>query len=196
MRNSIFIKEEFCDQIELVRQSALSSGFGVLKPASAEMGSTVYEGMGFLGRHDLMMRSLSYALGNRPVFPGAMFFRMTKPGMEQSYVHSDRMHGDWTCIVYMSQHEEESGTAFFRHRQTGLMELPTPESMKEAGTFEAMNQSMRNEDEWEQLDFVRGLYNRAIIFHAPLFHARRPKEGLGDGSDATGRMTWVCHFSF
>lgn len=198
MRNSIFIKEDFCDHILAVRESALAGGFGTLKPATADMGSAEYEGMGFLGRHDLMMRALVAAHGGRPVFPGAMFFRVTKPGMEKSYVHSDRMHGDWTCIVYMSEHKDEcSGTEFYRHRKTGLLEMPFPGEMRERKIFDSMNHDMRNGDDsvWEKMDFVRGVFNRAVIFHAPLFHARCPREGLGDGSDTTARMTWVCHYS-
>ncbi len=50
-----------------------------------------------------------------------------------------------------------------------------------------------SETDWERLDFVRGIYNRAVIFDAPRFHARDPKHGFGDGAE-DGRMVWVCHF--
>lgn len=194
MNDAIIVKENFCDQIEEVKASALAAGFGVLKPDSAAMGSASYEGMGFLGRHDLLLRALSQGFGGRPIFPGAMFFRATKPEMEKSYVHSDRMHGDWTCIVYLSEHEEISGTAFYRHKRTKWEELPPPEDLKRYGLLDKMSESMRLKDDWEQTDFIRGKMNRALIFHAPLFHARCPDFGLGDGSDATARITWVCHF--
>lgn len=195
MKDTLQIKDDFCDQIEVVRESALAAGFGTFTPRASEMGSAAYEGMGFAGRHDLMIRALSQSL-NRAVFPGAMFFRATRPGMEAAYVHSDRMHGDWTCIAYLSKHEEESGTAFFRHRKTGLLELPAPEELKRVNLLDKMNDCMMKGDEkdWEQTDFVRGQYNRALIFHAPLFHARRPRVGLGDGTDETARMCWVAHF--
>jgi hypothetical protein len=32
--------------------------------------------------------------------------------------------------------------------------------------------------DWELLDFVRGRFNRCVIFQAPLFHARHPKNGF------------------
>lgn len=196
MKDFITVKDEFCDQSDLVRASAIGSGFGSLKPASNEMGRDSYEGMNFLGRHDLMLRALSAAIGGRPVYPGAMFFRATKPGMDKAYVHSDRMHGDWTCIVYLSEHTEESGTGFYRHRRTGWNEMPAPEILKQAGVLSMMDECMKKNDpaDWEQAAFVRGIYNRAVIFRAPLFHCRHPADGLGDGKDETARMTWVAHF--
>jgi hypothetical protein len=127
-----------------------------------------------------------------------MFFRVTKPTTEAAYVHSDREWGAWTCIAYLSQHPEVSGTAFYRHRQTQLCEMPSFQEMKErwpAEAFEQIKTAMvkGSEEDWEQLDFVRGLFNRALIFHAPLFHSRFPRHGLGS-DDASGRMVWVCHF--
>jgi hypothetical protein len=47
-------------------------------------------------------------------------------------------------------------------------------------------------DEWEEIGFCEGMYNRAVIFHAPLFHARYPKTGIGtNATDA--RMVWAAH---
>lgn len=195
MKDSIIIKDDFCPDIEQVRASALESGFGTWSPNKGAVGSSVYEGMNFWGRHSLLIRSLTAALG-RPIYPNNMFFRVTRPETEKAYTHSDRMSGDWTAIVYCSQHTEVSGTAFYRHRETGLMEMPTFDEMQKLGIFELLKKDMveGGEAEWEQLDFVRGLYNRALIFHAPLFHARYPKHGLGE-NDETGRMVWVCHFT-
>lgn len=196
MKHTIIVNDDFCPQIELVRASALESGFGTWKPNKGEVGSSVYEGMNWVGRHDLLLRCLQVAV-NRPVFPTMNFFRLTKPDTEKAYVHSDRMHGDWTCIVYLSEHKEPSGTGLYRHRETGMREMPTFDEMKKQGIFEKLKEQMVSGDEkdWEQLDFVRGVFNRALIFAAPLFHARCPKNGLGNGSDETGRMVWVCHFN-
>lgn len=194
-QDSIIIKENFLEDPEIVRQSAIVGGFGTLTPAQTEMGGSRYEGMGFLGRHDILVKALVKAL-RTPVFPGAMFFRVTKPGTEKAYIHSDRGHGDWTAIVYLSEHKELSGTSFFQHKRTGWREMPSPEDMKKFGILEKMDEQMKagqNED-WEQVDFIRGIYNRALIFHAPLFHQRFPVEGIGDGKYETARMVWVCHF--
>lgn len=195
MKDSIIVKDDFSPDVELVRVSALESGFGTWRPNRGEVGSSVYEGMNFWGKHSLMLRALSVALGGRSIFPNNMFFRATRPETESAYVHSDRMWGSWTCIVYLSKHEALSGTGFFRHRASGLTEMPTFEEMSAAGTFDQFKEDMvrGTEQAWEQLDFVRGLFNRALIFHAPLFHARCPKTGLGS-DDASARLVWVCHF--
>ncbi len=76
-----------------------------------------------------------------------------------------------------------------------MIEMPTFEEMKDSGIFEKLKDDMvrGEEKDWEQTDFVRGIYNRALVFHAPLFHSRWPKNGIGETSE-DGRMVWVCHF--
>jgi hypothetical protein len=194
MKPSIIVLDDFCPTIGDVRNSALQSGFGTWRPNKGEVGSSVYDGMSFWGLHSHLLRSLNAAVG-RPVLPNNMFFRITTPETEKAYVHSDRAWGSHTCIVYLSEHTEVSGTGFYRHRKTGMLEMPTLETMKGKFEFDELKRDMVHggEDEWEQTDFVRGLLNRALIFDAPLFHARMPKHGIG-GTEETSRMVWVCHF--
>ena len=189
----IRVLDNFCPAIEQVRQSALDSGFSNWSPKTSAMGRPQYEGMNFCGRHSYMMAALVAAV-KELVFPNTMFFRVTNSNTEEGYVHSDRHWGAHTCVVYLSDHPEVSGTAFYRNRATGLMEMPTHQQML-SPEFEQLKQDVQTggENEWEQIDFVRGLYNRAVIFHAPLFHGRFPKHGIGESSEE-GRMVWVCHF--
>jgi hypothetical protein len=191
----ITIVDSFTPYIDEVRVSALVSGFGTWRPNTGEVGSSVYEGMNFWGKHSLLLHALSYCVG-RPVFPNSMFFRVTNEDTEAAYVHSDRESGDFTCIVYLSDHKERSGTGFYRHRETGMTHMPSFAEMSEdRASFEKLKHEMvgGSEEHWEQLDFVRGQFNRAVIFDAPRFHARSPKRGIADTADA-GRMVWVCHF--
>jgi hypothetical protein len=192
----IRVIDRFCPEIDLVRQSALDSGFGKWTPNKGLIGSSIYEGMNYTGKHSYFLKALALTLGY-PVFPNSMFFRVTNKDTEGAYTHSDRNMGTKTCLVYMSEHEAVSGTGFFKHRATGLIEMPPLEAMvKDEALFALLAKDMVSggEKEWEQLDFVRGLYNRAVIFHAPLFHARCPKNGLGDNSE-NGRMIWAAHFN-
>ena len=155
----------------------------------------MYSGVNFVGRHSYLIRALTLAIGT-PVFPNAMFFRVSNEDTEGAYTHSDRDMGTRTCIAYLSDHKEASGTGLFRHRATGLLEMPSFADMKKDGLFDLLSKDMVSggEAEWEQIDFVRGLYNRAVIFHAPLFHARCPKNGIGTTPE-NGRMIWGCHFN-
>lgn len=195
MKPTFMVLDDFCPEANPVRQSAIDSGFASWLPNKGEFGSSVYEGMNFWGWHSPMLRALTQALG-RPVFPNNMFFRMTTPETECAYVHSDRMWGTHTAIVYLSDHNEVSGTGFYRHIETGLNEMPTVEEMKDTGLFEKLKKDMveGGKMEWEQLSFVRGQFNRALIFHAPLFHSRIPKHGLGTTPE-NARMIWAAHFT-
>ncbi len=195
LNDSIRVIDCFSPKISEVRESFLQSGFGKWTPNKGEVGSSIYEGMNYWGLHSILLGSLAVALKTQ-IFPNNMFARVTNKETERAYVHSDRQWGAKTCIVYLSEHKYiSSGTGFFRHRETGMIEMPTFEEMKDAGIFEKLKDDMvrGEEKDWEQTDFVRGIFNRALVFHAPLFHSRWPKHGIGESSE-DGRMVWVCHF--
>lgn len=185
------VVDNFVANPDAIRASALAAGIGSWTPPSHVVGSGYYAGMGFMGNHAPLIRALSNLLG-RPIYPNNMFFRVTNEDTEAAYVHSDRAQGDFTCIVYLSEHEgQKSGTGFYRHRKSGdthMMPLDqVPDELKE--------QMVRGSDEdWELLRFVPGRYNRAVIFDAPRYHARLPKHGFGNTAES-GRMVWVCHFT-
>lgn len=191
----ITVIDGFSPHTDQVRASALASGFGTWRPSKGEVGSSVYDGMNFWGKHSLMIHALSFYMG-RPIFPNSMFFRVTNEDTEAAYVHSDRESGDYTCIVYLSDHAELSGTGFYRHRETGMTHMPSfADLSKDSVFFDKLKAEMvgGSDEHWEQLDFVRGLYNRAVIFDAPRFHARSPKNGFSSTPE-DGRLVWVCHF--
>jgi hypothetical protein len=141
-----------------------------------------------------MLQALIRSVGN-VVVPNTMYFRVTNEGMEKAYIHSDRESGNYTCIVYLTEHEQDSGTAFFMHKRTGLKEMPSFAEMQERGILDELKEDMvsRDPDKWVQVDYVRGAYNRALIFNAPLFHSRFPLEGIGSSFE-TGRLVWASHF--
>lgn len=187
---------EFTPLLDDVRESALRAGFGTWRPNKGDVGSSVYDGMNFWGNHATMVHALEHHFGGR-IYPNSMFFRVTNRETEKAYVHSDRESGTHTCIVYLSKHEGTlSGTGFYRHKETGMTSMPSfGELSQTPELFERLKTEMVDGSEtfWELTDFVRGDYNKAIIFDAPLFHARHPKNGFGETSEA-GRMVWVCHF--
>lgn len=194
MRTAFRVIDDFCVDPESVRQSVLDAGIGTWRPEQGAIGSSVYEGMGFWGQHSKMVASLTVAMGCA-VFPNAMFFRVTRPGMERAYIHSDRDTGAYTCVCYLSEHDEEFGTAFYRHKGTGLAEMPPVADIVNTPHFADLQHDITegDEKEWERLDWVRGRFNRAVIFHAPLFHSRLPLNGIGT-NNKDSRMVWACHF--
>ena len=191
---SLMVVDNFCPAIDAVRQSALDSGFGTWAPNKGLIGSSKYEGMNFQAWHAPMIHSLALAIG-RPVYPNSMFVRVTNRDTEAAYTHSDRESGDYTCVAYLSEHKDEvSGTGFFRHRATGLTEMPPFCELRKKKWAKLRRDIVHGGDkEWEQTAFVKGIYGRAVIFRAPLFHARCPKHGIGNNAE-NGRMIWASHF--
>lgn len=192
----ITVIDNFTPNPDRLRQSALESGFGTWRPNRGEVGSSNYDGMNFWGDHGIALRALTAAHG-RPVYPNSMFFRVCNADTEGAYVHSDREAGDYTAIVYLSRHSSESGTGFYRHRESGETRMRSFAEMARSPEWFARFKAEMVEgrpEVWECLRFVSGLYNRALIFEAPLFHARHPKHGFGSSCE-DGRMVWVCHYN-
>lgn len=189
--------DHFIDNPEAVRESALRSGFGAWRPASSEFGPGQYTGLNYIGAHSGMLRRLAQVCG-QPIYPNAMFFRVTNEDTHPAYVHVDREDGEYTALVYLSKHEgAASGTKFYQHKPTGDFVMASVADLrKEPEKFEALKaQIMGASDEhWKELCFVEGIYNRALIFDARLYHSRYPKHGFGKTPEE-GRMVWVCHFS-
>lgn len=190
----ILVVDGFCPNPEQIVASVKNAGFATWLPRKGKVGSSVYEGMGFWGDHAPMIASIINHTG-KVVVPNSMFFRTTLENTETAYIHSDRATGAHTCVCYLSGHEDEYGTAFYRHKPTGLTEMPSFEDMETMGIFDMLAKDMvgRDEDKWEMVDFVQGKFNRAVIFDAPLFHSRIPITGFGEDSN-NGRLVWVSHF--
>ena len=188
------IFDEFLPDPQGIRQSALRSGFGSWRPNKGDVGLDSYAGMNFWGEHSAMIRGLYSKLG--PIFPNSMFFRVTNPTTDKALVHSDRATGSHTALVYFGPEHAGSGTGFYRHRETGMTEMPALEDlMKDKPFFERIYSQMldASEDHWELYDFVEAKLNRCVVFDAPKFHCRLPKDGYGT-DDASSRMVWACHF--
>lgn len=190
----ILIEDNIMKETDLcsIRESALASGFGSWQPPTHRFGTGHYKGMNWRGNHAPLHATL-YNLMKGPVFPNSSFFRVCTEDTEKRLVHSDQADGRFTAIAYLSDHDEVSGTAFYRHKETGRLTMPTLEEMEADGSTDWWNEQMQDDDKWEQTDFVRGILGRMVIFSAPLFHGRVPYHGIGTDPESA-RMIWVCHF--
>ena len=188
--------DDFLANPEKFKQSAFDAGFGSWRPNKGEVGSSIYDGMCFWGDHGVALKALIKRL-NKGIVPNSMFFRITNENTEKAYTHSDREMGNYTAIVYLSHHDEnESGTGFYKHRETGYIRMPSFADLRtKPEFFEKLKTQMVDggEQDWEQINFVPGKYNRCVVFDAPRFHARHPRHGFGT-DEQTGRCVWVCHF--
>lgn len=179
--------------LDSIRASAIAGGFGNMHMTGTLLGDNVYSGVGFHGRQSEINMSIS-ALLARPIFPNISFFRIYTEKTEKRIIHSDLNDGTFTAITYLSTHpDSDSGTAFYRHKKTGLTEMPCLSKMKEEGSAETWNADMHDPSKWDQTDYVSGQFGRILIFSAPLFHGRIPEFGIGK-SPEDARMIHVCHF--
>ena len=191
----ISVYDNFSKDPEAVRQSALRSGFGTWHPNKGDIGADFYQGVNFWGDHASLFKALHAKVGQ--IIPSSMFFRITNPGMERALIHSDREYGEHTAIVYLSQTREGSGTAFYKHRETGMADMPPlAELMSDEKFFAKIRQQMldASDQDWEVYNFVEAVFNRCLIFDAPKIHCRIPKNGYGE-TEGDSRMVWVCHFN-
>lgn len=189
----IQVLDDFLPNPDLVRASALRAGFGTWRPNQGDIGASFYDGVTFWGDHATLFSALHKVLGQ--IIPSSMFFRITNPSMEHALIHSDREYGEYTAIVYLSRSSQFSGTAFYKHRETGMVNMPPLHELMASPLFPKIRQQMLdgNEEDWETYDFVDAKYNRCLIFDAPKIHCRIPKTGYGS-IDEDSRLVWVSHF--
>jgi Family of unknown function (DUF6445) len=190
----IQVFDDFLPNPELVRQSAIRAGFGTWAPNKGDIGASFYSGVSFWGDHAALFRSLHERLGQ--IIPSSMFFRITNPSMEHALIHSDREYGDNTAIVYLSPLTGSfSGTAFYKHRESGMVDMPPLSELMGSPLFSRIRDQMLkgSDDDWEPYQFVEAIYNRCLVFDAPKIHCRIPKLGFGT-TEEDSRMVWVCHY--
>lgn len=88
-------------------------------------------------------------------------------------IHTDVGWGTHALVYYLS--DGNSGTAFWKHRATGMTNL-SPIDNK---TFIKVRKDWADISKWEQIDFVPMKFNRAVMYDSTLFHSRYPFEAFG-----------------
>lgn len=103
-------------------------------------------------------------------------------------IHSDMGWGTHALVLYLS--EGPSGTAFWRHRNTGTDYI----APGDVWLFEQICSDWNDESKWEQRQFVEMKMNRALIYESALFHSRYPFEAFGR-DEVSGRLIVVAFFT-
>ena len=104
-----------------------------------------------------------------------------------NFIHSDHAGGEYAMVWTLQAPDCESGTAFWRHKETGLDHFP------KGGSFERFDEDMASESNWERIGMVPNVDNQAVIFDASLWHSRWPRELPIDG--AKPRIVMAAFFS-
>lgn len=113
-----------------------------------------------------------------------MFMRRSPEGTPVPHIaHHDLSMGTQSLMLYLNDHPE-GGTAFLRHRDTGICYAPEHEDFVEIARFDQNNIA-----EWAIIDQADMKQNRAVIFDAGLFHCALPVGGFGQGRHARTVLT-------
>lgn len=130
----------------------------------------------FHGIADAMNPSLPRWLRDRfpNAWPTLSFFRESPAGqVEPNFVHTDRDMGDWTAILYLTEHPAEGdGTMFWRDRRTGEIVSHETDVHDEGARW-------ADRDRWEMEALIGAKFNRCVVFSSALFHSRALFENYG-----------------
>jgi len=117
-----------------------------------------------------------------------MFMRRSPKGVPVPHIaHHDLSMGKYSLMLYLNDHEE-GGTAFIRHKDTGMAYAPEHDDFVSIAQFD-----QNNPEKWAIIEQAKMKQNRAVIFDAGLFHCAMPIGGFGEGSEA--RTVLTCFFS-
>jgi hypothetical protein len=104
-----------------------------------------------------------------------------------SWIHRDATQ--WAAVLFLTPDAPvDGGTAFFRHRETGLEECG-PEI--DAETAKKLDDDSYNADAWEIVDRIGNKFNRLVVFRGKRSHSSMCHFGT---DKASGRLFQVFFF--
>lgn len=164
-----------------------------------------YKGIGLGFSPEGIWQYISGPLG-RPVIPAMEYFRLGSEDNEPTtYIHADSSISSKAAVLYLSEAPDAviGGTAFWKHKETGLTHMPTDEWVRKnfgdseeaiKAFIDKINTEGNDEKYWQMTDLVGQRFNRMTIYGGSQFHSRYPKSGWGkDVND--GRLVWTGFFN-
>ena len=126
---------------------------------------------------------------DRDIENPSIFMRRCPKGVDSpNKVHSDISMGLYTCMVYINDPVDGSGTSLVKHRESGITHNPELEEF-----VDIVIEDRNNDESWEVLEMIEMVPNRAFIFRADALHRAEPIGGFGEGKEA--RVVLTCFFS-
>lgn len=196
---AIHIVEDFLDQPEKVRETALAQTY---PPASANAyftGRNSAQVMAIPGLDEAVARVVGSPV--RPT-PGSAHGRCRialADSTGRGGVHVDPNH--WSGVLFLSEPPQEgaSGTDFFRHLPSGTVRAPV--NRDELAKFDVANYGemwskvitphTHDETKWARVRRVEAKFNRLVLFRPWLWHNAGP--GFGDSLE-TGRLVYLLFY--
>jgi hypothetical protein len=131
-------------------------------------------------------------LTNGIVVDPKLFMRLRLAGEELAphEVHTDKIMGEYTALVYLSRPEDcRGGTAILEHISG---ELPLhPETEEQLRLWE---RDTNDVEAWSKVSFCPMKFNRFLMIRSDLLHRAEPIGGFGDNKE-NGRLVLTCFFN-
>ncbi len=185
--------DNFLDAPEEYRASVLALPF-----VNVKFGAEVYKRVQV--RDYAEHREKIEAALKRQILPEQALVRLNYASeMPNHSIHSDNCHGEFAGVLYLNPPEQCSGgTAFWRHRATGLTRFCETE-IRRLGkspmkTLAQLSNDWNDESKWEQTGLAEMRFNRLTIYPSKDFHSRWPFAAFGETPE-NGRLIWVNFFS-
>jgi len=185
---SVQTLDDFLPNFEEFRADALSRRYFTMRGPDGER----YPNLHVLPS-DEFEPAMSERLG-RKVSIDHCFLRLNPSG-DNHRIHADIAHSPYAFVLYLNAPEQcQGGTAFWRHKRTGLASFPPITDLKKANRFaKEIFETHQDLDKWEMIHLEEMKPNRMICYPTVQFHSRWPLEGWGEGSSGA-RLVAVGFF--
>ncbi len=200
MHSRVIIVDDFYSKPEAVRAFALRARYADISPTDYP-GFASKETIDSRGIGERFAQLIGSPLNidlSRFTWGGFRF--ITAESGKKPKVHADTAV-DWAGMVYLTPDAPVSaGTAFYRHRATGLDTPPTDRQARawdyaDAAEFDdkVIRADKGELSKWEQIAHIAPVFNRLILFRGGEFY-HAPLGGCGDSS-GTARLTHIFFFN-
>lgn len=108
-----------------------------------------------------------------------------------NHCHADKICATHAALLYLNTNDQSfGGTAFFRHRDLGIYEMP---DNHEETFANRIDRDSVDPAKWDLVGFIGMRFNRLIVYPTSAFHSRYPHAAFGNGA-TDGRLVWICFF--
>lgn len=176
MRQNIIVIDNFYNNVDAVREFALSQEFNVTGNYPGSRTKNFLNESTKETIQSFIPEKIINWLDGPEGYTGS--FQLTS-GSDSSWVHNDA-YNDWGGVLYLTPNAPVSGgTGFFKSLIDGSL----------TGTsFDLPDDVWKDMSKWEKVAEVGNIYNRLVLFRADQWHTSLDYFGVGPES---GRLTQV-----
>ena len=162
------IFDDFCPEADLEKRIEYAK--------TAEFKTHEFKGIEYEQIHPLpsdrfVMKEMEYIYEGH--FEG--FHVLRKGHHPTGWIHADTNCGGMAGVLYLTDHEELTGTAFWSHVKYG--QRANIENEEQAAEI---NGDANDPSKWRLVKIVKGMKNRMLVYDSQLFHSVWPRVGPED----------------